>query len=103
MSPRAGHPALVERRAALRNEFVTPELLAVFRIVTGDVAAMARHLAGASHDHHPVGDERPGGILDEEIAAAIALPQTLAGAGIEPDHKIVPGGEDDGVAVERDA
>ncbi len=63
---------------------------------------MACVLAGATHDHHAVGDDRAAGILDEEVAAAIALPHALACAGVEADDEIVPGGENDEIAVERD-
>ena len=82
---------------------VAPQLFAVLRVVAGDVAAMAGDLAGAARDDHAVGDDRAAGILDVEIAAAIALPHALAGAGVEPDDEIVPGREDDVVAIERDA
>jgi hypothetical protein len=70
--------------------------------VTSDVAAEAGDLAGAARDDHAVSDDRTARILDVEIAAARALPAHLAGARVQSDDVIVPGGEDDHVAIERD-
>src|SRR5262249_33554601 len=86
-----------------RDHLVAPKLLAVSRVMPGDIAAMTGHLAGTASDDHAIDDNRPGRILHVEIVvAAIALPHAAARLGIETDDVIIPGGEDDIVAVKRD-
>src|SRR6266567_4960432 len=111
MTPDAGHPALLVWRAApslipglagLGNHLVAPQLLTVPDVVTGDVAAKPGDLTRATRNDHAIGHNRAARILHEEVAAAIALPHHLSGAGIKADDEIVPGGEDDEIAVQRD-
>ena len=71
--------------------------------MTGHVAAEAGHLAGTAGDDHPVRHDRAARVADKKIAAAIGLPDQLAGAGIQRDDDVVPAHEVDVVAVERDA
>src|SRR5205085_2905196 len=111
LAPHAGHPAafewragpgLVARLARAWDHRVAPQLLAGLGIVAGDVAAMRRHLAGRAGDDDTADHDRAGGIADVEIAAAVGLPDQLAGARLERDDEIVPGREVDVVAIERD-
>src|SRR5207237_5876437 len=110
-SPNAGHPTLVKRRASPgvvpgltgpRDQFVTTDLLAVADIVAGHVASEAGHLAGAARDNHAVHDDWATGVLDEEVTPAVALPDPAARTSVEAHDEIVPGGENDFVAVQRD-
>ena len=66
------------------------------------VAAEAGHLAGTARDDYAVHDDRTAGILDEQVAAAVALPHPAACTSVQPDDEIVPGGENDFVAIQRD-
>ena len=111
LSPHAGHPALLVRRAGpgfvarlsgTRNQLVAPQLAAGLRVVAGDVAGEARDLARAAGDDDAVRDDRTGGVADEETAAAIGLPHLLAGARVQRDDEIVPGHGEDAIAIERD-
>src|SRR5262249_45320810 len=99
---RRAAPSVVPRLAGMRDHLVTPDFLAVADIVACHIATKARSLASATGDHHSIHDQRPGRILDEEVAAAIALPRPTARSGVQPYDEIVPGGENDFVAVQRD-
>src|SRR5215470_13444237 len=100
MAPHARHPALLEWRAApglvarltrVRNQLIAPQLFAIAHIMPRDVAAEPGHLTGAAGDDHAVGDDRATRILDQKIAASIALPDARARAGVQRDNDVVPG------------
>src|SRR5262249_22699501 len=112
LSPLPGHPSRLERRAGpgfiarlarTRDEGVTPQLLAGLCIVSRDVAAKARVLAGAAGNDHAVEHDRTSGVADEQISATVGLPGQLSGPRLESDDEIVPSHEIDVIAIDGDA
>src|SRR5206468_9323892 len=92
-------PSLVSGLAGPRDHLVAPDLLAIGDIMASHITAEAGYLAGAARDDRAVHDDGAAGILDEQVASAIALPDAAARASVQSHDEIVPGGENDFVAI----
>src|SRR5207237_9610335 len=93
----------VARLARTRNQIVAPEQLAGLSVMAIDIAAERRHLAIGAGQHDAVHDNRAGGVGGVIIAAAVDLPQFLAGPGVERDQEVVASGAVDLVVIEENA
>ena len=84
-----------------------PEMLAGFRIVAFDEAAMAVFRAGHADDHDAVGDQRRArhgiAVLDRRRLRRLDVPELLAGLGVQRDDVVVEQRPDDLAVVDRGA